>query len=353
MKKISPWILGGAVLGGAAGIAFFLLGIWQPGQWTWPEIQAGATASVAKNSKKKFEAFLEQKNLLSAKQERSSADGDTHRVFVSRTLIFLPKDKEPVQPLSVKMVTEDGIEVGWKLKYQFDPEDSTISAEDVDGDGFTNKEEYEKGTNPRDPASSPSKWVKIKIQGVETNLLSISFPGKSEGRYTLRFQYLGKKKDYEVVPGDRLWLTAISKGFDCSRSEEEAKKLKTGETTPHIIPITVREYHEDRGERLDEKTKTPNAYDDSYLVIDRQDGLEGTHKLLFEERGKNRALSWSVGDVRLFSLVPGEAELGPFRVGQKFTYAGKEFVIRDAIPSKVTLWMMPEGQEVQILPKTP
>lgn len=353
MKKISPWLVGGAGLCVATGLVGLLLGIWQPGQWTFPEVTAPSGTSAAQNLRKKYETFVEQKSLLAAKQAKSTTEEDPHRVFVSRTLIFLPKDKEPVQPLNKKLVTEDGIEVGWKMRYQFDPEDSSVSTQDADSDGFTNKEEYEKGTNPRDPASSPSKWVKLKIQAVETNLLGISFPGKSEGRYTLRFQYLGKKKDYEMVVGDRMWLIATAKGLECSRSEEESKKPKSGETTPHVIPISLREYHEDRGERLDEKTKTPNAYDDSYLVIERSDGLGASHKLLFEERGKNRALAWSVGDIRLYSMVPGEGELGPYRVGQTFTYAGKEFVIRDAVANKVTLWMLPEGQEVQILPKTP
>ena len=45
--------------------------------------------------------------------------------------------------------------------------------------------------------------------------------------------------------------------------------------------------------------------------------------------------------------------MGPYRVGQSFSYAGKNFVIREATAGKVTLKMVPEGEEVQILPKTP
>jgi hypothetical protein len=58
-----------------------------------------------------------------------------------------------------------------------------------------------------------------------------------------------------------------------------------------------------------------------------------------------------VGDVRLFSMVPGEGEMGPYRIGQSFPYAGKTFVVVGASAQKVSLRMKPEGESVDILPK--
>ncbi len=70
-----------------------------------------------------------------------------------------------------------------------------------------------------------------------------------------------------------------------------------------------------------------------------------------DERGKPRGVEWGVGDVRLISLVPGEGELGPYRPGQNFPYAGKTFVLVSANAQKVSLRMKPEGESVDILPK--
>jgi len=58
-----------------------------------------------------------------------------------------------------------------------------------------------------------------------------------------------------------------------------------------------------------------------------------------------------VGDVRLISMVPGEGEMGPYRIGQSFPYAGKTFVVIAASAQKVSLRMKPEGESVDILPK--
>ena len=75
--------------------------------------------------------------------------------------------------------------------------------------------------------------------------------------------------------------------------------------------------------------------------------------ILIDERSKSRGVSWNVGEVTLFSMVPGEGDLGPYRIGQTFAYADREFLVRDAAPSKVSLELLPEREKIDILPKTP
>lgn len=353
MKKLSPWIMGGVSLVLLLGIEGFVLGLVLPGGWVTPEAPPSGSAMPLQALKKKYEVQAQKAKELSAVVFGGSRTGGSHRVFVSRPLIYLPKSREPVQPMDDQLVTEDGIQVGWKIKNQFDPEDPLVAEVDTDRDGFSNKEEYEKGTNPRNPASSPAKWVKIKIASVETNSLGLGFSGKSADRYTLRVYYGGKKKDVDVVVGDQLWLAASSKSCEIYKNESDWNLLKGKGGCPHAIPIVIQGYHEDKGRKLDEKTKTENDFDDSYLEIARKDALTGTFKILIDERGKSRGVQWGVGDIRLLSLVPGEGELGPFRVGQIFPYAGKDFIVRDAAMNKVTLVIKPDGEEVQILLKTP
>jgi len=353
MMKLSPWLQGAVALAVGLGLVVGLMGLLMPGEWIPPEMNASPGSTPAQILKKRTDGLLEKRKGFEKPVTEAPFESNAHRVFVSRPLVYLPKDSEPVQPINDQQITEDGIQVGWKMKYQFNPEDPSIAEEDTDSDGFTNKEEYDKGTDPRDSASSPAKWVKIRIASVETNTLGVGLSGKSADRYTLRVLSSGKKRDVDVAVGDRLWLASTPKGLEVFKNESDWKKLKDSGNCPHAIPITVQAYHEDKGKRLDEKTKTENDYDDSYVELLRSDGVQGVFKIMIDERGKSRGAAWAVGDIRLASLVPGEGEMGPYRVGQSFPYAGKEFVIREAMPTKVTLWMKPEGEEVQILPKTP
>jgi len=180
----------------------------------------------------------------------------------------------------------------------------------------------------------------------------VSFSGKSAGRYTLRFKTVGKPKDVDVATGDKFWVLATAKGVDVSKSEDEVKgKVGGTNTCPHAIPLLVKEYKDDKGIKLDDKTKTENEYDDSLIVLERLDDLNESISLKIDERGKPRGVEWGVGDVRLISLVPGEGEMGPYRIGQSFSYAGKTFVVFGASAQKVSLRMKPDGESVDILPK--
>jgi hypothetical protein len=350
--KLSPWWLGGgaglAVLG-LVGLAF---GYFQPG---WPDLAeppSGGGKSVQTELKQKAGEFTTKLGELEKKKKGLEGKLNRHRVFVSRSLVFLPKDPEPVKPLNPEQVTEDGIQVGWKLKYGLSPEDPDVAQQDEDQDGFTNLEEYEKKSDPKDPASSPSKWVKLKIASVDPSKMSISFSGKSAGRYTLRFKAGAKPKDVDVGLGEKVWVIASSKGIEIVKSEDEAKGKAGGTNVcPHSIPLLVKDYKDDKGKRMDEKTRTENEYDDSMLVLQRMDEVNDTIEVKIDERGKSRGVEWSVGDVRFISLVPGEGEMGPYRVGQGFSYAGKNFVIFEASPKKVSLRMKPEGELVDILPQ--
>jgi hypothetical protein len=350
--KLSPWWIGGGAGLVVLGLVGLTLGFLQPG---WPEpveTPTGGGKSPLADAKQKSSEFRAKIEELEQKKGALKDTLEKHRVFVSRSLVFLPKEAEPVQPLNPDQVTEDGIQVGWKLKHAFSPEDPEVGTQDGDQDGFTNFEEYQKKTDPQDPASSPSKWVKLKIASVDPAKMAVSFSGKSAGRYTLRFKTVGKPKDVDVATGDKLWVVATAKGVDITKSEDEVKgKVGGTNTCPHAIPLLVKEYKEDKGIKLDEKTKTENEYDDSMIVLERLDDLNGPISLKIDERGKSRGVEWGVGDVRLISMVPGEGEMGPYRVGQSFPYAGKTFVVVGASAQKVSLRMKPEGESVDILPK--
>ena len=346
--KERPILWGAAAVCLLLGLILVLLGWLIPGQPpAWEPGSAGGK-SVLVDSKKRMDALQAVRPAFP-----EAAGSESHRVFVSRALVFLPKAEEPVQAMNPEMITEDKIKVGWKLGYGFDPEDPEVASRDDDQDGFTNLEEFQKGTDPRDPQSSPSKWVKLRLSSYRPAQMNLSFAGAAGDRFTLRFSIENRRKDVGVVLGDKLWIGTTGGSPEIWINEENSKARSEGRDQAHLIPLQVLEFKPDVGQRMDPRTQTLIDYNDSAILLERSDGLKEKISLLIDERGKSRGTTWNVGDVTLVSLVPGEGEMGPFRVGQTFAYAGKQFLVRDASATKVSLELVPEGERVDLLPKTP
>ncbi len=58
---------------------------------------------------------------------------------------------------------DDGMTDGWEVHYRFDPLDTTDAREDPDIDYFTNLEEFEARTNPRDALSTPKAYSQCPL----------------------------------------------------------------------------------------------------------------------------------------------------------------------------------------------
>ena len=97
--KLSPWWIGGGaglVVLGLVGLTF---GFFQPG---WPEpveTPAGGGKSPLAEAKQKSSELRAKIEELEQKRGAIKDTLEKHRVFVSRSLVFLPKEAEPVQPL--------------------------------------------------------------------------------------------------------------------------------------------------------------------------------------------------------------------------------------------------------------
>ena len=108
------------------------------------------------------------------------------------------------QPELVKVEIDsdhDGLPNDWEIKHGLNPNDGKDSAADADGDGFTNLEEYESKTDPKDPKSHPDYLDFVTVQGVfKQTFLPFYFkqanpmPGNT---FRLTFQRLDVKSKYD------------------------------------------------------------------------------------------------------------------------------------------------------------
>jgi hypothetical protein len=108
------------------------------------------------------------------------------------------------QPALVKIEVDsdrDGLPNEWELQYGFNPNDAKDAMLDTDGDGFTNLEEYEAKTDPRDPKSHPDYLDFVSVRGtLKQTFLPFYFkqanpmPGNT---FRLTFQRLDAKSKYD------------------------------------------------------------------------------------------------------------------------------------------------------------
>lgn len=333
--KVSPWIGGGIVVAFLAGMAFALAGLWMPGKIVPGESVGGVSKSALTEAKQKAEGYRKTREKLVREVEGlqglTGEEGE-HRVFVSAQLVYLPGNAEPVQPLDRKMKTEDGLEVGWKMKYRLDPADPGIKDGDPDGDGFTNLEEFLSRTDPTLKSDSPAKESKLKSRSGDPVAMAVSFPEKSGGLYTLRFQVGTKRREFKGKPGDSFWLMAGPDGVEVFSEQGKMKaardKAKDSGQNSHVIPLKFASY-EERVEKIkDQKAGGVEVeVDNSVVMLERGDALQGPQKLIFSTPQRPHPLSWDVGEIRFFTPVSGGTEVGPFRVGESFSFEGKEFAV--------------------------
>lgn len=333
----SPWFLGGLATAILAGLAFLALALIQSGSSVVQENPSGGGKPLLAEAKKRAE-FIEQEHkkvseTLSRLEGLQGMEGE-HRVFVSAQLVYLPENTEPVQPLDPKMVTEDGIEVGWKKNYRFDPADPGIKDADPDGDGFTNLEEYLAKTDPTRKEDSPAKESKLKSRSGEPVAMAVSFPEKSGGLYSLRFQVGSKRREFQGRPEDSFWVMAGPEGVEVFRADETKKMeevraaAKVAGRNSHVIPLKFVSYEEKVEKVRDAKAGGVEVeVDNSVVVLERKDAVASRETLIFSTPQRPQGLSWDVGEIRFYTPAAGGTELGPFRVGEKFSFEGKEFAV--------------------------
>ncbi len=113
-----------------------------------------------------------------------------------------PKFKGPDPNVST---ARDGIPDHWKRKYNLDVLDTTLASQDLDGDGFTTKEEFDASTDPTDKESYPDIIVRVKVSDIKGRKLPFKFTTAvtmPDGKNQLTFSVLASGN----VPARTYWL---------------------------------------------------------------------------------------------------------------------------------------------------
>lgn len=70
---------------------------------------------------------------------------------------------------------EDGMFSDWERQYGFDPFDASDAQKDFDGDGYTNLEEYQAKTNPRDANDRPPAVKRMQLVDIQGTKFGLRF----------------------------------------------------------------------------------------------------------------------------------------------------------------------------------
>ena len=196
-------------------------------------------------------------------------------------------------------VDNDGMPDAWENKYGFKPLDAADAKQDADGDMFTNLEEYEAKTNPKDPEDHPDYLDDLQVGNLETEKLPFWFSQtEASGRDSFRAIFMATDPKYDprtrAGAGDEIsWTLRRSKtaqkeksGWRVMKVERKFKRVKRAgagqETEVEASVVTL--------QRVSDKREFPVPMNVKGFPIEEQ--LE---------------LQWNRGEGKTFKVAKGSA----------------------------------------------
>ncbi len=166
-----------------------------------------------------------------------------HRLFISRRIEWLPAEGKLAVYDETKGRGRYGITDEWLKKHRFPTDVLRVEAQDEDGDGFVNGEEFQKGTDPRDPASHAPYTDKLRVASYEP------VPFK---------MMLGS---YEMVSGENVFQIRMP-GLPDRRKQRQLVKIGGVVEGWKAVAFRQKVY-----EKLNDKTGIMQTYDESELDL--------------------------------------------------------------------------------------
>ena len=202
---------------------------WHNNRWSPLEIHDGVAkllagrgyyvykmkGSTACISAEWVQQYFDEQNFHSAED----ADGDG--------LTNLEEYKKGTNPVNLD-TDGDGMPDGWEVRYGLNPLDAADAAEDLDHDDISNLSEYEQDLDPTIADTDPDKALYMVVD------LS---NGPDAERFPVRYTNSLPKLDDDICRTTQLWLRRIPKGtFMMGAPEDELGRFVR--ETPHKVTLT-------------------------------------------------------------------------------------------------------------------
>ena len=142
----------------------------------------------------------------------------------------------------------DGIPDKAELAWGLDPQNKDDAASDLDGDGFTNHEEYLAKTNPKNTEDFPDPVVKLRVAGIRPVPFYLRYTGTSlfgDGttRYQLNLQTL--ERTYFAKLGDVILGYKVENFDPAGKDGETITMVRQSDKRPVVLvkgkPVTEQE----------------------------------------------------------------------------------------------------------------
>jgi hypothetical protein len=205
----------------------------------------------------------------------------------------------------------DGIPLTWLLQYNIDFRSGNVANEDLDGNGFSNRQKYLAHCNPRDPKSHPPYVSRLRLRGVD----AVSFKVLFQSCYKLQ----------------GAWVFQINLPQSTGKTN---RLVRRGENVDGFVVGDFRE-----------------SGDQSELDFDKPaSGIKITAIL-------NKMVESTAAFARFYMLLPGQMEKEiRVEVGKNFELPpepGVKYVLVNAENNFATIRNLQSGQELSIPPATP
>jgi hypothetical protein len=190
-------------------------------------------------------------------------------IVLSTTVCPFCGEKQPIIKERPDDLDSDGMPNEWEEEYAFDPRDPDDADEDADQDLWSNLEEYEAGTNPRDANDVPACATRIEVLKVGAIPFKLLFKAVTEEPdLTLTFQIntraggrtyfikMGEKvEDFTLIDYKEKFETKKFGGSDM-RVDVSTITLKSGNKNIELTKDKVRKYDELRARLWSRKDDT-------------------------------------------------------------------------------------------------
>ncbi len=228
------------------------------------------------------------------------------------------------QPGMEHDTTGDGIPDEWYVSYGLDPFDTTLAGRDVDGDGFTVREEYQWGTSPIDPQDHPPHATKLRLQEVRQRPFDLTFQGIQDfGEEDVMFQLNSRVRDrtYFVRKGEEV------EGFTVVDFEPRVRTRPDGRRVDESLLVLQRE---DRTMRL-VVDRPVQEFERNAIIISLIDDAE--FRVQIDDTFAYRDQEYIIVDIRRDSVLIRDTKLD------------EEFEIREVQPGDLEGAFAPEEDE--------